>query len=901
MDKIDREMDNINKNICKNLDLLEEDTGLYSQNITAQFRNLVEHTALKIYSQEKNIGYDWKNIQDAINYISRRGNLKFLHEFHKLLQASISHYRPNEENSERLLLKYYEYLLKIKKFYKNTYNTEILQNLKNIEILNKSSLMEYYEKISKVIEEKNITNYNSHYNNRYYIKKKKPFFVNDEIYYEITFTIANDRVSKFDRVIAYTKKDIMDNYAVKLKIEEGFINVFNNKMKILIIDDWELSIRPCEFRNFGKIMGLDYKISADSVEYKKLCQFMKKSRLNLLEIISIEYDYYKKIKDYCTDNESIVLIFDILDKSRKICLGNMPGTNTLNYLLYKMNNVVIKKQYSSTPCPLLSNLYLCWGCNPFDTMPFCTSLKQHNPKILDLLNCISFDNREHEFFARSIKNTIERTGSLYVPGESLSNELDIDKLIVEHNNRVYKPKHRHRELSKTYENIVIKGYEENTIFILKTMLEMSKQELVGHSNKMRDWLETTNLVIDCECKKDILINMFDKSKVAVIYGAAGTGKTTMINYISNYFDEYNKLYLTTTNPAIDNLKRRVNSSNTTFSTIASFNSSYSIDTECDVLIMDECSTISNDEMRTILEKVQFKLLILVGDVHQIESISFGNWFDLCREYLNKNAIFELTEVYRSKNQNLLKLWSLVRNLESNILEYIVKYDYNSILNESIFERKKDDEIILCLNYDGIYGINNINNFLQGNNKNKEVRWGTHVYKVGDPILFNDSDRFKPLIYNNLKGKILDVNIVRNSIEFIIEIDKALDGLDVENYDLELIDFYDNKSVIKFNVYNYTNSDDDNDDDSYIVPFQVAYAISIHKAQGLEYDSVKVVINDEVGEILTHNIFYTAITRSRQDLKIYWSTATSVNTIKNFKFKNLRKDVNLLRNKLEDIY
>lgn len=43
----------------------------------------------------------------------------------------------------------------------------------------------------------------------------------------------------------------------------------------------------------------------------------------------------------------------------------------------------------------------------------------------------------------------------------------------------------------------------------------------------------------------------------------------------------------------------------------------------------------------------------------------------------------------------------------------------------------------------------------------------------------------------------------------------------------------------------------------VVPFQVAYAVSIHKAQGLEYRSVKIVITNETEERITHNIFYTA--------------------------------------------
>ena len=47
----------------------------------------------------------------------------------------------------------------------------------------------------------------------------------------------------------------------------------------------------------------------------------------------------------------------------------------------------------------------------------------------------------------------------------------------------------------------------------------------------------------------------------------------------------------------------------------------------------------------------------------------------------------------------------------------------------------------------------------------------------------------------------------------------------------------------------------------VVPFQLAYAVSIHKAQGLEYDSVKIVIPDSISERVTHGVFYTAITRA----------------------------------------
>ena len=65
-------------------------------------------------------------------------------------------------------------------------------------------------------------------------------------------------------------------------------------------------------------------------------------------------------------------------------------------------------------------------------------------------------------------------------------------------------------------------------------------------------------------------------------------------------------------------------------------------------------------------------------------------------------------------------------------------------------------------------------------------------------------------------------------------------------------------------------DDEDRDALSIVPFQIAYAVSIHKAQGLEYNSVKIVITDEMEEMISHNIFYTAITRAKNNLIIYWT-------------------------------
>jgi len=140
--------------------------------------------------------------------------------------VSKSHYEQSEQNSERLMMKYYEYLLKTKKLLKKECNFDILENLDKFPIKIDPALKEYYEKIVEKIENKKEIKLNDKFNNNYYIWKIKPFFINNEIYYEITFSVATENNSKFDRVIAFTKIEILSNYAVKLKI-------INNEIEIL--------------------------------------------------------------------------------------------------------------------------------------------------------------------------------------------------------------------------------------------------------------------------------------------------------------------------------------------------------------------------------------------------------------------------------------------------------------------------------------------------------------------------------------------------------------------------------------------------------------------------------------------------------------------------------------------
>ena len=160
--------------------------------------------------------------------------------------------------------------------------------------------------------------------------------------------------------------------------------------------------------------------------------------------------------------------------------------------------------------------------------------------------------------------------------------------------------------------------------------------------------------------------------------------------------------------------------------------------------------------------------------------------------------------------------------------------------------------------------------MQKINPSKPIEWGNWTYKVGDKVLFNENRRFGNVLYNNLKGRILSIDKKTNEIVFQVLVDKR----DALFSGIKLIDCEcEGKSIVEFGVKKRIERDSDADYSEEIVPFQIAYAVSIHKAQGLEYESVKVVITEDVDERISHNIFYTAITRTTDRLKIYMSKET----------------------------
>lgn len=133
-------------------------------------------------------------------------------------------------------------------------------------------------------------------NNRYYIHKIKPFFIDLKIYYEVTFTLANEKSSKSDRMIAFTQIDISKYYAARFWIVSDSINILNRQLSIFIIKKWEVAIRPIEIENLGKIFGKNLKASARSSEGRGLMLYLQQTGTNLVDLLTSNTDYYDSIR-----------------------------------------------------------------------------------------------------------------------------------------------------------------------------------------------------------------------------------------------------------------------------------------------------------------------------------------------------------------------------------------------------------------------------------------------------------------------------------------------------------------------------------------------------------------------------------------------------------------------------
>ncbi len=356
-----------------------------------------------------------------------------------------------------------------------------------------------------------------------------------------------------------------------------------------------------------------------------------------------------------------------------------------------------------------------------------------------------------------------------------------------------------------------------------------------------------------------------KNNFYIITGGPGTGKTTIIKAVVNLLKSYDNLKesdIALLAPTGRSAKRMSESVGMYASTIHKY-LKWNKETETfqvndynksreKVIIVDEASMIDIFLFDSLLKGIHLSSkLILIGDENQLPSIGPG---DILYDLLRMDGIKSkcLNKIYRVKKDSYINTlasdikdkkvfesiedfsdFKFIQSSDEDIYSYIKEIS-NKIKDKKI---NIDNYQVLAPMYKGYNGIDNLNNLMAEifNNKNDPYQIGDKYYRVGDKViqLVNDVDN------NVFNGDI-------GYIDSIYYIDKKL---------YVTIDFMGNKVT-------YKNGEFDR--------FNLAYAISIHKAQGSEYDNVVVVLAKSFKRMFYNKLIYTAVTRAKKSLIIIGS-------------------------------
>lgn len=822
-----------------------------------------------------------------MKYLKENNEYRYIYRLHSSLQITTSHYVPDEDGAIRLMAGYIPALYQLQNQMRENFNMHLLHNLDNYPQEKESEFDPFYESVFEALKKIDARYFDEHTNDRYYIVRKKYRCIGGRGFFEYTLSYAQEEVTKFDKFVAYSMNDIPDNYSIQCDFARSTVEFNGIDIDIKVITSWNVSIRPCELEKIALICGNNIRVRSDKEYYKALMMFLSRTGMNLLDIVMAdtqdEYDtYIQTIKlDLCAE------LKEAFARIRDIIISNKPGCNILRYLLAFSKNDIIRDQISEYSNNRLSYLFLKNESIPFDEKPYTSSLCGHNINSSRLHRCIEvLDDYESQYVSSLVNKEAYDSNTLYVSVDA--DKIDYFRYQIDlFNASLYKNSKRQqlRRINTFANHLYVDNYYNLTKSVIERLQSLSTEGVDNYAEMLAECEMFLN-GIDDEDKLQIINHIFQKSRLGLIYGAAGTGKTRIAEYIATVFEGKNILLLANTNAAKNNLERRIAISADCY-TIYDYLKNGNVHRKYDLTIVDECSTVSNEDILKLLDKCNDGAFLLLGDIYQIESIKFGNWFNFARYFIDKKSAYELSTPYRARDKKrLLDIWGCVRDFDEHMFDRLQANGYISALNESIFQ-KNDDEIILCLGYDGLYGINNINRYMQKINPSEPIVWGNWTYKVGDKILFNENRRYGKVLHNNLKGEITSIEKKADVIIFQILVDKIISKSDAFMSGFRTIESdYEDKTLIELIIKKRVERDSDADYSEEIVPFQIAYAVSIHKAQGLEYKSVKVVITEDVDERITHNIFYTAITRTTDQLMIYMSKETQIKLAERFVKSNV---------------
>jgi exodeoxyribonuclease V alpha subunit len=271
--------------------------------------------------------------------------------------------------------------------------------------------------------------------------------------------------------------------------------------------------------------------------------------------------------------------------------------------------------------------------------------------------------------------------------------------------------------------------------------------------------------------------------------------------------------------------------------------------DADVVIIDETSMIDNDLMFHLLKALRDKTkLILVGDVDQLPSVGAGN---ILKDIIEseKVPVTKLDVIFRQKEMSSIITNSKLIN-EGKIPEFnnkdFIFYDLISpeqIVKEFVKEIKSgkslDDVQILTPMKKTDIGSLELNRLVQeainpARLGKEEIKYGEKLFRVGDKVM-QTSNNYEKEIFNGDTGYVKRAYTNDEGVR-CIEVD--FDGRSIKLIEEELKDI------------------------------MLAYAITVHKSQGSEYDTVIMPITTSHYIMLKRNLIYTGVTRAKRVVKIF---------------------------------
>lgn len=390
--------------------------------------------------------------------------------------------------------------------------------------------------------------------------------------------------------------------------------------------------------------------------------------------------------------------------------------------------------------------------------------------------------------------------------------------------------------------------------------------------------------IDLSDKQKEAIKAVNDNNVTIITGGPGTGKTTIIKSIINIYEKKgNKIVLAaptgraakkmteTTGKEASTLHRLLEIGKFSDDIYTKEDGDYQISPiDADLIIVDEMSMVDMFLMNYLLKAIyQSTKLILVGDSDQLPSVGPGNVLeDLIKS--GKIATIHLDKVFRqAARSNIIVNAHRVNEGQDFIKKSEMPEDAKNdffIINEKEQNKMMYQLISLCNgrlknygHYDffqniqiltptkkGMFGTKELNMMIQkvlnpGDKTKLEKSINGVTYRIGDRIMQvkNNYDIYWENDEENGTG------VFNGEIGTIVDIDEKEKNIEIK--------FDDNKKAL----YQYSEMDQ----------IEHSYAITIHKAQGSEYDVVIMCIPKTAPILLTRNLLYTGITRAKELLII----------------------------------